>query len=186
MSTPTTGAAKLRGTISPDNTVPATSLWKRLVRTNTLWILAVDILLILLFTSLSINHSFISATNLRNLATDSSEALLLGLAIAFLLGAGEFDISLGANLILASVVGGLAAGAIGSEHAVLAGIVAAAVAILAGILVGWVNGFIVTFLKVNSLIATLAMLGSLPGWRSSSRVAQMSRAFLADFRTVSG
>lgn len=163
MRTPATGTAKLPGTRSPHNTVPATSLWKRIVRTNTLWILAVDILLIILFTSLSINHSFISATNLRNLATDSSEALLLGIAIAFLLGAGEFDISLGANLILASVVGGLTAGAIGNEHAVLAGIVAAAVAILAGILVGWINGFIVTFLRVNSLIATLAMLGIVTG-----------------------
>jgi len=133
------------------------------LRTNTLWILAVDLILVALFTYLSINHAFISPANLRNLATDSSEALLLGIAIAFLLGAGEFDISLGANLILASVVGGLTAGAIGDDSPVLAGIAAAAVAIVSGMLIGSINGLIVTYMRVNSLIATLAMLGIVTG-----------------------
>lgn len=145
------------------NTHARPSLVRRLLRTNTLWILAIDVILVVVFTAISINQTFISPANLRNLAADGSQGLLLGIAIAFLLSAGEFDISLGANLILSSVVGAKAAAAIGADSTVLAGFVAVAVSLAVGLGVGLVNGLIVTRLRVNSLIATLAMLGIVTG-----------------------
>jgi ribose transport system permease protein len=163
MSSPATARAVPPASPPPANAAPRSTLLRRLLRTNTIWILAVDLVLVVVFTLLSVNHAFISAANLRNLASDSAEALLLGIAIAFLLGAGEFDISLGANLILASVVGGMASAAVGSENPVLAGVVAAAVAVVVGMAIGTINGMIVTFLRVNSLIATLAMMGIVTG-----------------------
>ena len=51
MSTPATSTARPPGTSSPVNAKPMAGPWKRMLRTNTLWILAVDILLIALFTA---------------------------------------------------------------------------------------------------------------------------------------
>ncbi|MET4781012.1 ABC transporter permease [Glaciihabitans sp. UYNi722] len=135
----------------------------KILTNNTFWIFAIDVLLIILFTSISINHTFISGTNLQNLMSDSGEGLLLGIAIAFLLGSGEFDISLGANLILSSVVAGLIAIALAPFGIGIVIIGSLVGAIITGLIVGLVNGLIVTRLNVNSLIATLAMLGIVTG-----------------------
>jgi ribose transport system permease protein len=144
-------------------TPPRTSNLKRLLTNNTFWIFLVDIVLIAFFTIVSIDNSFLGPSNIRNLMSDSATALLLGVAIAFLLGAGEFDISLGANLILSSVVAGLVAVELAPYglFVIIAGSLAAAV--VTGMVVGFVNGLIVTRLHVNSLIGTLAMMGIVTG-----------------------
>jgi ribose transport system permease protein len=136
---------------------------RRLLTNNTFWIFAVDIVLIAFFTIVSTGNTFLSPDNLRNLMSDSATALLLGIAIAFLLGAGEFDISLGANLILSSVVAGLLAVALDPFGLAVVIIGALLGAMLTGMLIGLANGLIVTRLKVNSLIATLATLGIVTG-----------------------
>jgi ribose transport system permease protein len=136
---------------------------QKLFGTNTFWIFLIDALAIVLFTTLSINHTFISLGNLQNLMLDSGEGLLLGIAIAYLLGAGEFDISLGANLILSSVIASKLALSVASAGLGVVIVVALASAIIAGALIGLVNGLIVTRLKVNSFIATLAMMGLVTG-----------------------
>jgi ribose transport system permease protein len=157
-----TTATTLPKTATPPGATQRTTLQK-VLGNNTFWIFLIDALLILLFTSLSINHTFISPDNLRNLMLDSANGLLLGIAIAFLLGSGEFDISLGSNLILSSVVAGMVA--VAAEPLGLAAVVVTSLvtAVIVGALVGVVNGLIVTRLKVNSLIATLAMMGVVSG-----------------------
>ena len=139
-------------------------------RQPALWIAVVDIGLILLFGLISPNHVFFNTSNFTNMALDSAEVVLLAVGISFLLGAGELDISIGANIILASVVGaqddGRALrdprsgrdrrlpppreGARRSESRST---------VLCGIGFGLVNAFIVTVLRVNSFIATLGTLG---------------------------
>jgi ribose transport system permease protein len=158
VTTATTSAT----TASPPGTTQRSTLQK-VLGNNTFWIFLIDALLIVLFTTLSIENTFISPANLRNLMLDSAEGLLLGVAIAFLLGSGEFDISLGANLILSSVVAGLLANAAAPLGLGAVVIVALLAALVCGILIGLVNGLIVTRLKVNSLIATLAMMGVVTG-----------------------
>jgi ribose transport system permease protein len=136
---------------------------QRFVGNNAFWLFLIDAALVVLFTAVSINHTFISAGNIKNLMLDSGEGLLLGVAIAFLLGAGEFDISLGANLIFSSVVSGMLAQKVAGAGIGVVFAVGIAAAIASGMVVGAVNAFIVTRLKVNSLIATLAMLGVVSG-----------------------
>lgn len=136
---------------------------RRLLTNNTFWIFAVDLALVVCFTAVSINHTFLGGANLRNLMSDSSTALLLGIAIAFLLGAGEFDISLGANLILSSVVAGVIAVQLAPMGLAVVILGSLGGAVLTGMVIGLLNGLIVTRLKVNSLIATLATLGIVTG-----------------------
>ncbi len=96
---------------------------------------------------------------------------MLALGEVYLLGAGEFDISLGANLVLSSVVSAKVMLALvgtlspagtysGAGFAIAAGVVAA---IGAGALIGLINGVVVTRLRVNSLLTTLAMFGAATG-----------------------
>jgi len=136
---------------------------KRLLTNNTFWIFAVDIVLIVFFTIVSIDNSFFGPSNLRNLMSDSATALLLGVAIAFLLGAGEFDISLGANLILSSVVAGRIAVELAPYGLAVIIVGSLAGALVTGMVIGLFNGLIVTRMNVNSLIATLASLGIVTG-----------------------
>src|SRR5262245_48605688 len=91
---------------------------------------------------------------LRNMAIDG----ILAVGLMILMVAGVFDLSIGAMMSLVGVV----AGTLMVEHKV-----PVPVAILAGLLTGAVggafNGLVVTRLKVNPLITTLATLGIFRG-----------------------
>jgi ribose transport system permease protein len=139
----------------------------RWIRTRAAWILVLDIALIALFTALSRNNVFFSAANAESLLISVSQILLLALGLAMLLGAGIFDLSLGANLVLSSVVGAMVIrqfqavpGDPTSYHDVWLAVGLGFLACMAtGALFGLVNGVIIAFGKINSLIATLATLG---------------------------
>jgi ribose transport system permease protein len=131
-----------------------------------LWIAAIDVLLILIFGFASTGHVFFNGQNFINMALDSSQIALIAAGSAMLLGAGEFDISVGANVILSSVVGGKVILALAhqtsSGHYTNVGVAFAAgiaAAMLTGVTFGLVNGLIVTAMGVNSFVATLGTMG---------------------------
>lgn len=151
-----------------EDEAPAQSRWS-LWRANTaLWVLIIDVIVVLIFGILSPDHVFFNSQNLTNIALDSAAITLIAAGVAVLLGAGELDISIGANIILSSVVGGkvMFAAAGGSEEnfgvftdlprGITLGVIAT---LLCGMAFGLVNGLIVTKLKVNSFITTLGTLG---------------------------
>jgi ribose transport system permease protein len=131
------------------------------------WVLLLDIVLIVLFGFLSKGFVFWSSLNVQALLINGTEALLLALGLAMLLGAGFFDLSLGANLILSSVMGGVVINAIagpanadGSHTNLGAAITAGVIAsVLTGCVFGAVNGILIAYFDVNSLIATLGTMG---------------------------
>lgn len=151
--------------------VPA---WRRILAGNGTWVLGLDLILIALFTWLSPNNVFWSAKNLQNQLLNGSEGLLLAIAMTILLSAGLFDISLGVNLAFSSVVGAwalitvsggsvaLLGGASSGDNVyanVGVGLVAGFLAAVGtGMTFGLVNGVIIAYLRVNSLIATLGTL----------------------------
>lgn len=136
-------------------------------RRTACWIAAVDILMVLFFWAFSQDHVFLSLGNFQNIALDGAEIVMLSAGEAMLLGAGLIDISLPATLILSSVAGGRVLVAVsGSSTQVAAGVyphlglgiaLGVVVCVATGAVVGLANGLVVTRLKVNSLIATLAM-----------------------------
>lgn len=128
---------------------------------STVLVLVVDVILIAVFSILSKNNIFWSLPNAESLLRNGSEILVLALGVCLLMSAGIFDLSVGANLVLSSVMSAYAirwAVAMGADpvSACLVGLVAA---VLTGVCFGMVNGFVITKLKVNSLIATLGTLG---------------------------
>jgi ribose transport system permease protein len=140
----------------------------RMMSTSAGWVFVLDLVLLLVFTALSKNQVFASLTNLQAIMLGGTQALLLALGLAMLLGAGIFDLSLGANLVLSSVVGakviqavvGTTPDAAGNYPNVGIGIILGILAcIITGAIFGLVNGFIISYLDVNSLIATLGTTG---------------------------
>jgi ribose transport system permease protein len=154
------GATRERADDAKDDAVALPAGWRPRRVGAALSIFAVDAVAVLIFSALS-GWVFLTQDSLSNIALDSSESVLLCIGVAFLLGAGELDISIGANVILSSVVGGMMMGAF--TDPVAAGVAGAAVCLATGGIVGAVNALIVTRLRVTSFIATLATLGIVTG-----------------------
>jgi ribose transport system permease protein len=104
-----------------------------------------------LFLTLSLaSEPFATTGNMLNILDQQSATLIIAAAGTLVLVAGGIDLSVGAVYGFAAVT----AANLGLSHS--AGF-SFAVAIGAGLLIGFVNGLVVTVLRINSLIATLAM-----------------------------
>ncbi|MDP9907896.1 ABC transporter permease [Arthrobacter bambusae] len=99
---------------------------------------------------------FATDSNAQNMSRVWAVLLVVAIGQSFTLLVGGFDISVAANMGLASVVGGQAMLEYGLWTGILSGVLAAAV-------VGLVNGILVSYLNVSPFIATLGMLTFLTG-----------------------
>jgi len=109
------------------------------------------VLELIVFTA--INPQFISAGNIGNTLTFTVELGLIALPMTLLMTAGEFDLSVGSVFGFSAVVMWTLfnTGALPLELAFLATLLAAA-------LIGFVNGWFVTRLRIPSFLVTLGML----------------------------
>lgn len=96
--------------------------------------------------------SFFQPANLRDLLLNNVSTMVAAIGITLVLIAGQIDISIGSQFAIASVVAGVAARAGVPMPAVLL-----AVLLLGGML-GAFNGWIVTGLRVPSIVVTLATM----------------------------
>jgi len=123
----------------------------RLVRVREMAMVVLILLSGLVMTILS--PHFLSMTNFVAIARGFSMEGIVTIGMALLLVAGAFDLSVGAVMALAGVV---------TAWAIVDAKVPYAVAVLAGLsvggLIGWINGILVTRIKVDPLIATLGMM----------------------------
>ena len=104
-----------------------------------------------LFVYLSFASSaFATKVNLLNILDQQSATLIIAAAGTLVLVSGGIDLSVGATYAFAGVTAAHFAAQTNPAVAILLGIGA-------GVLVGVANGLIVTLLRINSLIATLAM-----------------------------
>lgn len=111
---------------------------------------------------------FLTVGNLQSIASNNSVLMAITLAELFPLVAGVFDLSIGGGISLALV---LVAGLTAHQH--LPVYLAVILTLSAGVVIGLINGFIVTVLKVNAFIGTLAiglLLGGVADWYTGSEV----------------
>jgi ribose transport system permease protein len=166
MSAVDSHASQATGEADDRALAPKTAL-RRLTSTTAFYIFLVDIVLVVGFTLISQNHVFWSLQNAQALMGNGAEALLLATAVTMMLAASVFDLSLGANLILSSVVGAILLSHLTNAknfQAPVWAILLTLVACLAvGAVIGLVNGILITYFRINSLIATLGMLGICTG-----------------------
>src|SRR3989442_10200839 len=104
--------------------------------------------------------SFFSAANLRDLALNNAPALLVAVGMTMVILVGQIDISVGSQFAIASVAAGWLAKS-GVPIPLLLPCL-----IIFGAAMGAVNGALVGWLRLPSIIVTLAMLVA---WRDALR-----------------
>ena len=104
--------------------------------------------------------SFVGAGNLRDLALNNAPVLLVAVGMTLVILVGEIDISVGSQFAVCSVASGWLA-----KEGVPIPLLLPAVLLL-GALMGALNGALVGWLKLPSIIVTLAMLVA---WRDALR-----------------
>lgn len=141
----------------------------RRVLTSTAFLIALVVAaLVVLFSVISPDGAFLSSMNFRNLALDSTQAILIAVGMTLLVGAGQLDLSVGANIILSSVVSAEVITSLGGTpeqvlagdypHLTFAVIMGILAALATGLVFGLVNATLVNLLKMSSFIVTLAMM----------------------------
>jgi len=103
---------------------------------------------------------FFEIGNIRDMAVTNAPALIVAIGMTLVIIAGEIDVSVGSQFAVASVIAGVLAKS-GLPLIATAGLTA-----LAGAFFGSVNGALVTWLGVPSIVATLAAMAF---WRELLR-----------------
>jgi ribose/xylose/arabinose/galactoside ABC-type transport system permease subunit len=98
-----------------------------------------------------LNSFYLSVPNLQNILVQATSLGVLVFAVSCTLLIGEIDLSVIGTMVFS--------GLIGAELLLRGwpGPVAIVVTLLVGAAIGWVNGFFVAVVRMNSLISTLAM-----------------------------
>ena len=150
---------------------------------NLIWILL--ILSISLFSSLT--PRYFTQQNLTNILIHSAVLGIMVVGQSFTLITGNFDLSAESTLGLTAIIGAwlitpAEAPYFGSGW-MLSPVVGLAAMFAVGLLIGWINGFLITRLKMNNFIVTLAMLIILRGlvlvWNEGETITGMPKSFLA-------
>ncbi len=130
---------------------------------NAIWIL----LLIVFVLFGSLNKAFFSHLNILNVLFSSSLLGLLVIGESFTLITANFDLSIESTLAMGALLGGWLTVRAGSPDNgsgwMMNHWVAIAILLAFGLLVGWLNGFFITRMKMNNFVVTLSMLITLRG-----------------------
>ncbi|PMS23229.1 L-arabinose ABC transporter permease AraH [Trinickia dabaoshanensis] len=102
-------------------------------------------------TSLTVDH-FFSIDNMLGLALSVSQIGMVACTMMFCLASRDFDLSVGSTVAFAGV---LCAMVLNATNNTFLAIVAA---VAAGSVIGWVNGAVIAYLRINALITTLATM----------------------------
>ncbi len=132
-------------------------LAERIVRDRPLLLIAL-ILILCLWMSISYPESFPTWNNFAAVLLDTAQGGILTVGMMILLIAGFFDLSIGSTLAFSGIIAGVVVKNIG-----LPAPVAFMSGLLAGAAIGAINGLLITRLRINALITTLAMMGILRG-----------------------
>ena len=119
-------------------------------------------LAVILLVMLVVAPGFFSPGNLRDLALNNAPVLLVSIGMTLVVLVGQIDISVGSQFAVCSVMAGVLAKA-GVPMTALPFVVLACGAVL-----GSLNGYLVGYLRLPSIIVTLAMLVT---WRDVLRWA---------------
>jgi ribose transport system permease protein len=110
------------------------------------------VLVLVVFAIFLADRGFLTSRNLLNIVAQSAIIGVMAVAMTFVIGAAQIDLSVGSVAGLSSVAAGLAI----RDYGLVAG-VAAGLAV--GLAVGAFNGVMTTRVRIPSFLVTLAMLG---------------------------
>ena len=101
--------------------------------------------------SLTVDH-FFSIENMLGLALSISQIGMVACTMMFCLASRDFDLSVGSTVAFAGVLCAMVLNATGNTF------IAIIAAVAAGAAIGFVNGAVIAYLRINALITTLATM----------------------------
>ncbi|MBV8628058.1 MAG: L-arabinose ABC transporter permease AraH [Paraburkholderia sp.] len=101
--------------------------------------------------SLTVDH-FFSIENMLGLALSISQIGMVSCTMMFCLASRDFDLSVGSIIAFAGVLCAMVLNATGNTF------IAIVAAVVAGAAIGFVNGAVIAYLRINALITTLATM----------------------------
>jgi ribose transport system permease protein len=116
------------------------------------------ILVILIVIAAAVSPNFLTAYNLQSVVRDLSFVMIITIGQSCLLLLGELDLSVGKMATLSGMIGGIL-----MLQLQFPPYPALLVSLLFGVLLGAVNGLIITRLKLNAMIVTIATQGVYAG-----------------------
>jgi ribose transport system permease protein len=117
------------------------------------YVLYIGFVLVFLVFAITLgDRGFLSENNLLNIVRQTATISVVAVAVTFVIGAAEIDLSVGAVAGLASVTCAMAIDAYGVVVGIGAGLAT-------GLVVGSINGLLVTGVGIPSFLVTLGMLG---------------------------
>ena len=117
------------------------------------YVIYIGFVIIFLFFAITLSGSgFLTPTNLLNVFRQTAVITVMAVAMTFVIGAAQIDLSVGAVAGLASVTTAMAIDNFGLVPGIAAGL-------LTGLLVGAINGALVAIVAIPSFLVTLGMLG---------------------------
>ncbi len=171
---PTVSEAGEKPESLPKSKIDLPSLVRRIIWDRPLLLIAL-IVLLSIFMTFRHPEAFPHADNFAAVLLDTAQGGILTVGMMILLVGGVFDLSIGSTLAFAGIVAGVLVKDIGAPP-----LVAFLGGLATGLAVGIINGLIITRLRINALITTLAMQGILRGVTqivSASGVANLPEGF---------
>jgi len=120
--------------------------------------LLLTIIITALIAAMIFPGNFATFENISQILLNVSIDSIVAIGMMILLISGTFDLSVGS---VAAFSGGIAAYMMYYYHAPVA--ISIATALLASTIVGFINGYLIAYQKINPLIQTLAMMGIIRG-----------------------
>ena len=119
--------------------------------------LVVIFIIMFIVMSVFVDH-FFSIENMLGLALSISQIGMVACTMMFCLASRDFDLSVGSTVAFAGVMCAMVLNATGSTF------IAIIAAVAAGAAIGWVNGAVIAYLRINALITTLATMEIVRGF----------------------
>ncbi|MGH6797352.1 MAG: ABC transporter permease [Roseiarcus sp.] len=118
----------------------------------------IGLLAMIVFFAINAPGTFLSRANLLNILSQASLTAIISAGLTFTLVVGEFDLRIGN---VASFIGLVVAGLMAKDRLPIP--VSVALALMVGIAIGLINGFLVTKVRINAVIATIGVGTMLTG-----------------------
>lgn len=141
---------------------------QKLMQSSVFWVFLVIVVLIIIFGVFTPNNVFFQINTLFTVGLNASQMLILAVGATVLLASKNMDLSIGTNLILTSTLAAKTLKLVaGTPEQVMSGVypnlgwaivAALIVTVFVGGFFGFVNGLVVTKLKIPAFIATLATM----------------------------
>jgi ribose transport system permease protein len=114
------------------------------------------VLVFVVFAATLSGKGFLRGNNLLNIVNETAPITIIAVAMTFVIGAAEIDLSVGSVVGLTSILAAIELNHVGVIGAIV-------IALLTGVLVGAINGALVTLVRIPSFLVTLGMLGIASG-----------------------